>query len=219
MARAVIFGAGDIARLAHFYFTNDTPHEIAAFTVDRAFRTADEFLGLPMCDAEEVARRYPPAEFAMFVALSYAKMNRVRAEKYAAMRALGYTLLTYVSSRCTYLAQTPPGDNCFILEDNTIQPFVRIGNNVTLWSGNHIGHDSVIEDNCFITSHVVVSGNVRVGEGSFIGVNATLRNSLTIAPATLIGAGAVIMKDTVAKGVYLPERAALFSKTSDEIDL
>ena len=84
----------------------------------------------------------------MFVALSYAKMNQVREAKYADARALGYELVSYVSSRCSFLTQYPIGDNCFILEDNTVQPFVRIGNNVTLWSGNHIGHDSSIGDHC-----------------------------------------------------------------------
>ncbi len=219
MARLVIFGAGDIARLAHHYFTHDSPHEVAGFVVDRAFRSGDEFLGLPFADAEDVTQRFPPGEYAMFVAISYVHMNAVRAEKYATMKAAGYQLPSYVSSRCSYLSATPPGDNCFILEDNTIQPFVTIGNNVTLWSGNHIGHDSTIEDHCFITSHVVVSGHVHVGTRSFIGVNATLRNSITIAPQTLIGAGAIIMKDTKEKGVYMPERAKLFSKSSDEIEL
>ena len=219
MARLVIFGAGDVARLAHHYFTHDSPHEVAGFVVDRAFRSGDEFLGLPFADAEDVTQRFPPGEYAMFVAISYAHMNAVRAEKYATMKAAGYQLLSYVSSRCSYLSATPPGDNCFILEDNTIQPFVTIGNNVTLWSGNHIGHDSTIEDHCFITSHVVVSGHVHVGTRSFIGVNATLRNSITIAPQTLIGAGAIIMKDTKERGVYMPERAKLFSKSSDEIEL
>jgi sugar O-acyltransferase (sialic acid O-acetyltransferase NeuD family) len=219
MARLVIFGAGDIARLAHFYFTTDSPHEVVGFVVDRDYRTAGTFLGLPLSDAEDATTRYPPAEYSMFVALSYAKMNGVRADKYEAMKAAGYRLERYVSSRCTYLAQTPPGDNCFILEDNTVQPFVTIGNNVTLWSGNHVGHDAVIEDHCFVTSHVVISGYVRVGRRSFLGVNATLRNSITIAEQTLVGAGAVIMKDTKPKGVYMPERAALFHKTSDEIEL
>jgi sugar O-acyltransferase (sialic acid O-acetyltransferase NeuD family) len=219
MARLLIFGAGDIARLAHHYFTHDTGHEVVAFVVDREYRDADTFQQLPLCAAEDVVSRYPPGEYAMFVALSYAKMNRVRSAKYAAMKAAGYELVSYVSSRCTYLSQTPPGDNCFILEDNTVQPFAVIGNNVTLWSGNHIGHDATIEDHCFITSHVVVSGHVRIGSHSFVGVNATLRNSITIAPATLVGAGAVIMKDTKPKGVYLPERASLFSRSSDEIDL
>ena len=219
MAKLVIFGAGDIARLAHHYFTHDSPHEVAAFVVDRAFRQGDEFQGLPLIDAEDATERFSPRDYDVFVAMSYAKMNAVRAEKYASMKAAGYRLVSYVSSRCSYLSQTPPGDNCFILEDNTIQPFVTIGNNVTLWSGNHIGHDAAIEDHCFITSHVVVSGHVRIGTRSFIGVNATLRNSITIAPETLIGAGAIIMKDTKAKEVYMPERAKRFVKSSDEIDL
>jgi sugar O-acyltransferase (sialic acid O-acetyltransferase NeuD family) len=219
MARLVIFGTGDIARLAHFYFKRDSAHEVVGFTVDREYRGDDSFEGLPLVDAGEVASRFPPETHEMFVAMSYAKMNQVRAAKYEQMKGAGYRLASYVSSRCSYLSDHPPGDNCFILEDNTIQPFVTIGSNVTLWSGNHIGHDSVIEDHCFITSHVVVSGNVRVRPYCFIGVNATIRNSVTIARATLVGAGAVIMKNTREKGVYLPQRAELFSKASDEIEL
>jgi sugar O-acyltransferase (sialic acid O-acetyltransferase NeuD family) len=218
MKRLVIFGAGDIARLAHHYFTTDTDYQVAGFVVDGAYRSADTFLGLPLIDAERALDRFPPGEYEMFVALSYAKMNRLRAEKYDRMKTDRYRLATYVSSRCSYLAQTPPGENCFILEDNTVQPFVTIGNNVTLWSGNHIGHDSSIADHCFISSHVVVSGHVRVGERCFIGVNATIRNAITIAPDTLVGAGALVMKDTRPKGVYLAERARIFSKSSDEIE-
>lgn len=219
MAKLVIFGAGDIARLAHYYFSRDSEHDVAAFTVDQKYRQADSFLDLPLVPFEEVGKLYAPAEYKMFVALSYARMNKLREEKYRQAKAEGYDLVSYVSSRCSFLTDNPAGDNCFILEDNTIQPFVKIGNNVTLWSGNHIGHDAIIEDHCFLASHIVVSGYVRIGNNCFIGVNATLRNSITIAPETLIGAGAVIMKDTLEKGVYLPQRAELFSKKSDEVDL
>jgi sugar O-acyltransferase (sialic acid O-acetyltransferase NeuD family) len=219
MKPLVIFGAGDIARLAHHYFTTDTPYQVAGFVVDPAYRNADTLLGLPLVDTKEAVSRFPPAEFEMFVALSYARMNRLRADTYGRVKAAGYQLATYISSRCSYLAQTPPGDNCFILEDNTVQPFVTIGNNVTLWSGNHIGHDSTIADHCFISSHVVVSGHVRIGERCFIGVNATLRNSITLGADTLIGAGAVIMTDTKPKTVYVHERAKLLPRTSDEVEL
>lgn len=219
MAKLVIFGAGDIARLASFYFTRDSEHEVVAFTVDQQFLKEGSFRDLPLVAFEKVAELYPPSDYKMFVALSYAKMNRIRADKYRQARAAGYDLVSYVSSRCSFLTDHPVGDNCFILEDNTVQPFVRIGNNVTLWSGNHIGHDAVIDDHCFLASHIVVSGYVHIGQSCFIGVNATLRNSITIAPESLIGAGAVIMKDTVEKGVYLPQRAELFKKKSDEIEL
>jgi sugar O-acyltransferase (sialic acid O-acetyltransferase NeuD family) len=219
VAAIVIFGAGDIARLAHHYFTRDSDHRVAAFTVDRSYRKEDSFLELPLIDFEEIAARFPPDRYRMFVALSYTKMNHARAGKYNDAKALGYELVSYVSSRCTWLTDHPVGDNCFILEDNTIQPFVRIGNDVTLWSGNHIGHDSVIEDHCFISSHVVVSGHVHVHPYCFVGVNATLRNSITLAPETLVGAGSVIMKDTDPKSVYVAARTDVFAKTSDKVTL
>ncbi len=219
MAKIVIFGAGDIARLAHYYFTQDSDQDVVAFTVDQAYRRDDSFLGLPLADFEVVPRLYPPADYRMFIAVSYAKMNTVRAEKYYQAKAAGYELVSYISSRCSFLTEYPVGDNCFILEDNTIQPFVRIGNDVTLWSGNHIGHDSIIEDHCFLASHIVVSGRVHIHPYCFIGVNATVRNSITIAPRTLISAGAVVLKDTVEKGVYIPQPARLIGQTSDEIEL
>ena len=139
-----------------------------------------------------------------------------------ALAAAGFgaaTLVSYISSRCTWLTEHPPGDNCFVLEDNTVQPFVKIGNDVTLWSGNHIGHDAVIDDHCFISSHVVISGRVHVGEYCFLGVNATIRNAITIAPETLVGAGAIVMADTAAKSVYVPERTGMFPRTSDKIKI
>lgn len=219
MAKLVIFGTGDAARLAHYYFTDDSEHQVAAFTVDSGFISSESFLDLPLVAFETIVESYPPRDYKMFVALSYSRMNRLRAEKYHEAKTKGYELVSYISRRCSFLTEHPVGDNCFILEDNTIQPFVRIGNNVTLWSGNHIGHDSTIEDHCFLASHIVVSGHCHIQPYCFIGVNATLRNGITIARETLIGAGAVVMNDTVEQGVYLPERARLFARKSSEIEL
>ena len=219
MARIVIYGAGDVARLAHTYFTTDSPHDVVAFVTDPEHRSAETFLGLPWIEAAQLGDRFPPSEHEVFVAIGYADTNRARAAKYAAMKDAGYRLPSYVSSRCTYLSSSMPGDNCFILEDNTIQPFVTIGNDVTLWSGNHIGHDATIGDHCFITSHVVIAGRVNVGAYTFVGINATVRNAITIGESTVIGAGSIIMKSTRPKSVFVPERTKVFSKTSDEIEI
>jgi sugar O-acyltransferase (sialic acid O-acetyltransferase NeuD family) len=219
VANIVIFGTGDIARLAHFYFSTDSDHTVVAFTVDAAYLSSETFLDLPVVPFDQVTARFPPSDHHMFVALSYAKMNQVRAAKYGEAKALGYQLASYISSRCSFLSQHPPGDNCFILEDNTVQPFVRIGSDVTLWSGNHIGHDARIGDHCFISSHVVVSGHVEIGRHCFVGVNATIRNDIRIAEFTLVGAGAIVMKDTTARSVFVAARTPPFSRTSDLVDL
>ena len=200
--RLVIFGTGDIAQLAHYYFGKDPRFEIVAFTVDAAYVREPSFCGLPVIPFEEVAGRYPPDKYEMFVALSYAKLNAVRKDKYLETKAKGYRIASYVSRQATVLNDDHIGENCFILEDNTIQPFARIGNNVTLWSGNHIGHHSIISDHCFLASHIVVSGGVEIGDHCFLGVNATLRDGIHVAERCLIGAGAVVMKDTQPGEVY-----------------
>ena len=201
----VIFGAGDIAQLAHYYFSSDTDYDVVAFTVDAEYMAADRFCDLPLVPFGDVATRYPPATHDMFIGVSYTKLNQVRKGKYLAAKALGYRLATYISSRATVLNAGRIGDNCFILEDNTIQPFVTIGNNVVLWSGNHIGHHSTIRDHCFISSHVVVSGGVEIGESCFFGVNATLRDHIKIGDRCVIGAGVLLLADAEPEGVYLGE--------------
>ena len=203
MKPLVIFGTGDIAQLAHYYFSTDSDYQVVAFTVDAAFATEGRLLGLPVVPFEQVTDHYPSQAYELFVALSYAKLNEVRKSKYLAAKAMGYRLASYVSSRASILNQGQIGENCFVLEDNTIQPFAAIGNNVTLWSGNHIGHHSIIHNHCFIASHVVVSGGVEIGESCFVGVNATLRDHIKVGEKCVIGAGALLLADAEPGGVYI----------------
>lgn len=199
----VIFGSGDIAELAHFYFSTDSEYEVVAFTVNAEYVQQSEFCGLPLIPFEVIAEKHPPEMYDMFIALSYSKLNAVRKEKFLAAVGLGYRLASYISSRATLLSKPEVGSNCFILEGNTIQPFVSIGDNVTLWSGNHIGHHSTIGDHCFIASHVVISGGVEICDQCFIGVNATLRDHIRVGERCVIGAGALVLRDTDSEGVYI----------------
>ncbi|WP_460155423.1 acetyltransferase [Pseudomonas sp. S2_H10] len=203
MKKLIIFGLTDAAELALYYFSNDSAYQVEAFAVDPDYMPADKsFKGFPVVAFDEVTRTYPPDRYVFFVALGYSKLNQIRKEKYLAVKALGYEMVSYISSRATVLTEDI-GENCFILEDNTVQPFVSIGNNVTLWSGNHVGHHSRIEDHCFLASHIVVSGRVTIGESCFLGVNATLRDHVTIGEKCIIGAGALILGDVAAEGVYV----------------
>ncbi len=199
----VIFGSGDIAQLAHRYFSIDSEYEVVAFTVDAAYLTETTFCNLPVIAFDEIVRHYGPDKHEFFVALSYSKLNAFRKEKYLAAKALGYRLASFISSRANVSNDGRIGENCFIFEDNTIQPFVTIGNNVTLWSGNHIGHHSTIKDHCFLASHVVVSGGVEIGEQCFIGVNATLRDHIKVGEKCVIGAGALLLANAAPEGVYM----------------
>ncbi len=219
MSDLIIFGTGPVAKLAYYYFSYDSDFHVKAFTVDKQFIKSSSFLSLPVVDFNRVHKIYPPQKYLMFIALSYTNLNRLRRDKYLQAKKMAYRMASYISSKATVFPNGIFGDNCFILENNTIQPFVKIGNNVTLWSGNHIGHDSVIDDHCFVASQAVISGFVRIKSYSFIGVNATIRNSVIIAPGTIVGAGAMITEDTTENGVYVPLKTIKLNKSSRQIKL
>ena len=216
--KAIIFGTGSIAELAHFYLTNDSEYEVAAFTVDKQYIEEDGFIDLPLVPFEDVETIYDPRNYEMFIALSYASLNKIRENKYNESKNKGYILLSYISSKAINFSQSI-GDNCFILEDNTIQPFVEIKNNVTLWSGNHIGHHSIIESHNFIASHAVISGHCNIKSNSFIGVNATIRDGITIENENIIGAGSLILKNTKEKEVYAAKKTDVFPRSSDRMKI
>ena len=220
MAKVIIFGTKDFAQLAQFYLQHDSEHEVVALSVHERFLPPEkELWGLPVVAFENIERQYPPNQYSFFAPMAPARMNRLRESVYQEIKRKGYPLISYVSSKATTFPGTPIGENCFILEDNTIQPFTSIGNNVVLWSGNHIGHHSVIKDHVTFTSQVVLSGHCVVEPYSFFGVNATVRDGIHIAEGTLVAMAAAIVKNTEAWGVYKGNPATQSAVSSQDIDL
>lgn len=205
MKDVVIFGVGQIAEVIHYYLSKEAGRNVVAFTVDQEFKTVEELFGLPVVDFENVKERYPPEKHEMFVAMSFKRVNRLREEKVRQAEAKGYRLVSHVSPQATVWSDFVANSNTIIMENNVIQPYVTVGRNVIMWSGNHIGHHSRIADHCFIASHAVISGAVSVGEGSFVGVNATVRDGVTIGSRNVLGAGTLILSDTPDDAVFMGE--------------
>ena len=199
--KLIIFGNEDFADIAYEYFTHDSDYEVVAFTVDAAYRKEEIKFGLPVVAFEELQNKFPPTTHDVFAAIVYARLNRLREEVCARVKQAGYGLASYVSSRAFVWRNVKMDEHCFIFEDNTIQPFVQIGANVVMWSGNHIGHHSRIGSHCFITSHVVVSGWCDIGDHCFVGVNTTLANNTSIGGGSWVGHGACLSGEVPEKSL------------------
>lgn len=217
MKKVIIFGNGQMAEIAHVYLAQERSLEIAAFTVNQDCLKGDSFRGLPVIAFEEIVKRYPPADYWMFIPIGAKKLNQLRAEKYFEAKTRGYRFISYISPQAWVSPEVVIGENCFILENNVIQPSVKIGDDTVLWSGNHIGHHSTIGDHCFIASHTVISGCVTVEPYCYFGVNATVRDGITIKERCIIGAGALILKSTKPKEVYRGAQTEPYRFSSDAV--
>jgi acetyltransferase EpsM len=59
-----------------------------------------------------------------------------------------------------------------------------------------------------------LAGNVTVGEGTQIGINATVKQGITIGKWAIIGAGAVIVKDVPDFAVVVGNPGRIIKYTS-----
>ena len=216
MKKAIVLGTGSFGELVNFYLENDSDYTVIAFCASEA---SDKlFCGKSVFSFEGIENLFPPDDYEFFVAIGYRKMNAMRKDFCDQARAKGYKLLSYISSKATYWdAVNQIGENVFIFEDNTIQPFVKIGDGAVLWSGNHIGHHSKIGNYCFISSHVVISGFCNIGDFCFLGVNSTLSDDLTLGDNVLIGSGAYVSKSVEENRVVIAETSKTIKILSNKL--
>lgn len=217
MKDLIVFGIGQIADVIHYYFAEEAGRNVVAFTVDSAYRTVEEHRGLPVVPFEELNAHYPPETHELFVAISYRQVNKTREAKVREAEAKGYTLASHVSPRATVWPKLRLNPNTIIMENNVIQPYVTIGRNVIMWSGNHVGHHSSIADHCFIASHAVISGSVTIGEGTFIGVNATIRDNVRVGARNVLGAATLILADTPDNAVFMGKATEMSKVPSNRL--
>ena len=79
----------------------------------------------------------------------------------------------------------------------------RIGDNVILCPGCIVGHDTTIEDYSIVAPGAVISGFVHVRPGCYIGTRAAIRQHLRIGEGSLIGMGAIVVREVAAGAVVV----------------
>lgn len=206
MRRMIILGCGNFGQAAHYFFVHDSDYQVVAFTVDRTFMKAASFQGLPVVPFEEAQDRYPPDDHDLFVAVGLRDLNRTRAAKVLEAQGKGYRLASYVSSRAIVPPDLRPEPNTWIMEAAHVHPYVSIGRDTIIWSESAIALKSRIGDHCWIAGGLV-GESVVVGDGTFIGIGAMIASFATVGKHNVIGAGAVILKDTKDFEIYRGHRS------------
>lgn len=216
--KLVIVGAGEFGEIAYEYFTYDSEYEVAAFAVEAAFRKQTRLFDKPVFVLDALEHLCPPDQYETFVAITYTQLNRARRRLYHDCKKRGYCCASYISSHAFVWPNAKIGENVFIFEGDVIQYHAEVGNCAVLWSGTHVGHRTVIEEGCWLAPNVAVSGFCHIGSGSFIGVNASVGDHVSLGNDTVLGGGAVAVKSlTDSGGVYVGSPVRRLNKTSYQL--
>jgi UDP-3-O-[3-hydroxymyristoyl] glucosamine N-acyltransferase len=88
------------------------------------------------------------------------------------------------------------GSNTCIARGKLIDTLIK--KNVKIGNLSHISHDVIVEENTLITHQVHLGGNTRIKSNSWISPDVSLMQGITIGENTLVGMGAVVLKDVKA---------------------
>jgi sugar O-acyltransferase (sialic acid O-acetyltransferase NeuD family) len=196
----IMFGTGKIAEASSYYFDRDSEYQIAAYVCDDAFVSSASFLGRPVVGLSRVLELYPPSAFAVFVAVGYQGINRLRISKYEYFKAQGYGFASYISP--SVQTNVTIGENTIVMDHAMIQPCVTVGSNVMVWGGAMIGHHAVIGDHCWLTGGCMIGGAAHIGTGTFIGMGTVVGQEVRVGERCMLGASTLTTK-SIGDGVVL----------------
>lgn len=200
MTDIVMFGTGAMAQVAEVYLAAHSDLRIVGYTLDAAWRQADSHNGRPLVDWERLEAHFPPDQVRLFGPMTYRRMNTLRRDRYLDGKARGYRFARFLHP-ASHIYTDEIGENCLILENNVIQPFVRIGDNTIIWSGNHIGHHTTVGSHVFIASQVGIGGNAVIGDECYLAGQVGIPHGVTVGRGAAVLNAAYVIKDLPDYGV------------------
>ncbi len=195
--KLLIYGIGKYAQYVHYVFENDSDYEVVAFCVEEKLLVKENFDEKPLLKFESIENEYPTDSHSIFIAVGN---NKIRKKLFKESAAKGYSIASYISTKCRYWSNLKYGKNVFIDEGCVLQPFVQIGDNSILFTSD-LGHHTKVGNHSLLSGSKT-GGNARIGENCYIGLNASIKQNIKVGDNTVVGMGCAIEKDTKLNEVY-----------------
>jgi sugar O-acyltransferase (sialic acid O-acetyltransferase NeuD family) len=200
--KIIIIGNAIAAQIIFALLKQDTTLDIVAFSVNATYIRDNILCGKPVYALETLSEKYAPDQYQLINAIGYSNLNKNRESTFLEAKKQGFKFKNYIHPTAVILSEIV-GEGVFIMPGAVIEPFSIIGANTVIWSNSVIAHHAFIQDHCWIASGCVIAGEAQIGRNSFLGVNATVVNKVSVGEYNIIGAGTLIVKNTERKAVIL----------------
>lgn len=90
-----------------------------------------------------------------------------------------------------------------------------IGDHCSLFGNSFVGHDTEVGEFCHIATNAVVGARITIGKGVHVGINSCIRERITIGDYSIIGMGAVVVKDVPPNTVVVGNPAKVLKVRGD----
>jgi len=206
MKDLIIIGAGDMGRETAWLVEgiNEVKPEwnILGFVDDSDAVQGTMVDGLyPVLGKTDALSRYSEGEIYVICSISTPRIRKMIMERVLQQKNLQPATLIHPSVDIG--RGTKIGKGCVLAHRCFLAIDVDVKDHVFLNTAVCVGHDTVIEDYCTVMSSTNLSGRVHLGTGTEIGAGTRIIPKINVCPNTVIGAGAVVVRDITESGTYV----------------
>jgi UDP-3-O-[3-hydroxymyristoyl] glucosamine N-acyltransferase len=212
----IVYGTTVIAKMLFFDSADNPDFHIAAFAADPEYVSGDSFLSVPLIPFDQVEQIYSPENFDMIAAVAGSSDMRGHAAYYLRAKAKGYTIRKYVSQRAVVTLGTKMGENSIVFPFAYIGPEGVIEENVIIRQNAYLGHNIGVGSHSFIGVGCQIGGGCKVGSFSYLSIGSTITDHIVLGRETLVGAGSVVINDTLPFSKVVGNPARLIGTHKDE---
>ena len=192
MKRLLIFGAGGHAKVAFDCAVCMQKYSTIDFMVDGDLTGGIEghaLLSFRDSSTENIKNAYDE----VIVAIGD---NRVRLKKSCDFLREGIILATLIHPSAIVSQYANVGVGTVVFAQSVINPFARVGNACIINTAAVVEHDCILQDGVHISPGVLMGGNVRIGETSWLCIGSRISNDVEIGSRVVVAAGSVVLHST-----------------------
>jgi len=202
MSTLLVLGAGGHGRVVADAATTMGTWSRVCFVDDRATNVPGFELVGTSADLERLLSSFK----ALVVGIGDARTRLQLLERAA---GLGFELPVIVHRSAAVSTQASLGPGSVVFAQSAVNPGAQLGRGCIVNTGATVDHDCRFEDGVHACPGAHLAGNVLVGERTWIGVGACVKQGVRIGSDVMIGAGAAVVADVTSGQtvVGVPARA------------
>lgn len=218
MRNLVIFGDTHFSERLYKYIEFEKVDHVVAFTQEKEFIRSDDLLGVPVIPFEDLDKKIS-VDFSIIIGIGYSKMNSLREYVYQLCKKKKYKIASYIStSAIVYTFAENLGEGTLVFPGTLIGPDCKLGTCNIIASSCVLSHDITFGNFNFISANVVFGGFAKVENNCFIGLNATIRDGISIADKTMIGSASNVLKTIDKIGCVLAGNPARYLENKSSME-
>jgi sugar O-acyltransferase (sialic acid O-acetyltransferase NeuD family) len=194
MPDVVVYGAGgmgrEVAETLLMAAADGQPWNLLGFLDDRPGAAGEQLLGYPILGPGAWISDRPGVSVLLGIGHPLTRFRVVER-----MLDLGARFATLLHPTVTRMPSAAVGEGVVVFGGCTLSSGAALGDFTYLNYHSVVSHDATVEPYACVMAQVALSGNVRVGQGAFVGVGVSTRQGVTIGEWGIVGAGAGVIRD------------------------